>query len=111
MLDLKRRNAIFGFLILFAMAFGVSTTVETRNTEQNREAKRAVPPANDADFAEFVKKATTKPEFLSPLVDHLGSDAQPADDRGCGVRQGPRDHVCQQSHLPMADLRRARDGV
>ena len=27
--------------------------------------------ANDPDFAEFVKKATTKPEFLSPLVDHL----------------------------------------
>ncbi|MBY0493186.1 MAG: hypothetical protein K2Y23_03110 [Cyanobacteria bacterium] len=26
---------------------------------------------NDAEFAEFVKKATTKPEFLSPLVDHL----------------------------------------
>src|SRR4029453_935652 len=26
---------------------------------------------DDGDFAEFVKKATTKPEFLSPLVDHL----------------------------------------
>lgn len=26
---------------------------------------------DDPDFAEFVKKATTKPEFLSPLVDHL----------------------------------------
>ena len=26
---------------------------------------------DDSDFAEFVKKATTKPEFLSPLVDHL----------------------------------------
>ncbi|NDB75488.1 MAG: hypothetical protein EB141_07575 [Verrucomicrobia bacterium] len=26
---------------------------------------------DDADFAAFVKKATTKPEFLSPLVDHL----------------------------------------
>jgi hypothetical protein len=25
----------------------------------------------DEDFAAFVKKATTKPEFLSPLVDHL----------------------------------------
>ncbi|MGE0462832.1 MAG: M14 family zinc carboxypeptidase [Vicinamibacterales bacterium] len=27
--------------------------------------------ADDEDFAAFVKKATTKPEFLSPLVDHL----------------------------------------
>ena len=26
---------------------------------------------DDAEFAAFVKKATTKPEFLSPLVDHL----------------------------------------
>jgi hypothetical protein len=26
---------------------------------------------NDEDFAAFVKQATTKPEFLSPLVDHL----------------------------------------
>ena len=31
--------------------------------------------ANDPDFAEFVKKATTKPEFLSPLVDHLPKKA------------------------------------
>ncbi|HYE88028.1 MAG TPA: M14 family zinc carboxypeptidase [Vicinamibacterales bacterium] len=30
---------------------------------------------NDPDFAEFVKKATTKPEFLSPLVDHLPKKA------------------------------------
>src|SRR5215212_63822 len=30
---------------------------------------------DDPDFAEFVKKATTKPEFLSPLVDHLPKKA------------------------------------
>jgi hypothetical protein len=37
------------------------------------QARAAQTPATteDADFAEFVKKATTKPEFLSPLVDHL----------------------------------------
>ena len=28
-------------------------------------------PSMDEDFAAFVRKATTKPEFLSPLVDHL----------------------------------------
>ena len=31
--------------------------------------------ADDADFAAFVKKATTKPEFSSPLVDHLPKKA------------------------------------
>src|SRR5688572_32610905 len=30
---------------------------------------------DDPEFAEFVKKATTKPEFLSPLVDHLPKKA------------------------------------
>jgi len=35
-------------------------------------AQRTPPPDTlDGDFAAFVKKATTKPEFLSPLVDHL----------------------------------------
>ncbi len=33
--------------------------------------KGTTPPADDQDFASFVKGATTKPEFLSPLVDHL----------------------------------------
>jgi hypothetical protein len=38
-----------------------------------QDSRRATQPAsiNDEDFAAFVKKATTKPEFLSPLVDHL----------------------------------------
>ena len=30
---------------------------------------------DDAEFAEFVRKATTRPEFLSPLVDHLPKKA------------------------------------
>src|SRR5687767_2032923 len=30
---------------------------------------------DDPEFAEFVRKATTKPEFLSPLVDHLPKKA------------------------------------
>ena len=37
--------------------------------QAQRPATGTVP--DDAEFAEFVKKATTKPEFLSPLVDHL----------------------------------------
>src|SRR5512145_3359025 len=37
--------------------------------QAQRPATGTVP--DDAEFAAFVKKATTKPEFLSPLVDHL----------------------------------------
>ncbi len=60
MIALKRRNAVFGFLILFAVAFS---------------ANSAAGQANDPGFAEFVKKATTRPDFLSPLVDHLPTKA------------------------------------
>ncbi|MEZ5286126.1 MAG: hypothetical protein R2712_15210 [Vicinamibacterales bacterium] len=35
------------------------------------QASAAGAQTQDADFATFVKAATTKPEFLSPLVDHL----------------------------------------
>jgi hypothetical protein len=40
-------------------------------------APRAQAPAGqtDPEFAELVKKWTTKPEFLSPLVDHLPKKA------------------------------------
>ena len=40
-----------------------------------QKASAAAPSPDDADFAAFVKKATTKPEFLSPLVDHLPKKA------------------------------------
>jgi hypothetical protein len=34
-------------------------------------AQQQMPQAQDADFAKSVKEWTTKPEFISPLVDHL----------------------------------------
>src|SRR6185436_3583754 len=40
-----------------------------------------------------------------------GSDTEPADGRRRAVRQRPRDPVCQQPDLPLADLRRARDDL
>ncbi len=40
-----------------------------------------------------------------------GPDSQPPDDRGRAVRQGARAPLCHQSDLPVADLRRARDGL
>jgi hypothetical protein len=57
-----------GFLLAFALI--LSSSVASAQ-------KAAVPsaPADDPDFAAFVKKATTKPEFLSPLVDHLPKKA------------------------------------
>ncbi len=51
--------------LLLAFALISSSAV---TTAQKPAAGTSV---NDPDFAEFVKKATTKPEFLSPLVDNL----------------------------------------
>ena len=34
-------------------------------------ARADTPQAMDADFAKSVREWTTKPEFLTPLVDHL----------------------------------------
>jgi hypothetical protein len=53
-----------GLLILFALALSAASP-----------SVQGQAPADDADFAAFVKKATTKPEFLSPLVDHLPKKA------------------------------------
>lgn len=71
MITLGLKNRVFGLLILFAMAVGASPSAEPFESAQGRRAPAAPVTSNDADFAEFVKKATTKPEFLSPLVDHL----------------------------------------
>jgi len=58
--------------LLLAIALFLSSAVPTVT-----HAQKSAPPAagDDPDFAEFVKKATTKPEFLSPLVDHLPKKA------------------------------------
>jgi hypothetical protein len=54
--------------LLLVLALFLSSTIQTATQAQKPSAAGV---ADDADFAEFVKKATTKPEFLSPLVDHL----------------------------------------
>ncbi len=56
-----------GFFLAFALI--ASSAIP----EAQKPAGAATP--DDAEFAEFVKKATTKPEFLSPLVDHLPKKA------------------------------------
>ena len=56
--------------VLFSLfALILSAAVPTADQGQRPLAGTAV--ADDPEFAAFVKKATTKPEFLSPLVDHL----------------------------------------
>jgi hypothetical protein len=57
---------------LLVLALFLSSSVPAA-IEAQKPAAAAV--QEDADFAEFVKKATTKPEFLSPLVDHLPKKA------------------------------------
>jgi hypothetical protein len=62
-----RRSGFFLVLALF-----LTSAVPTESQSQ-RPATGTT--QEDADFAEFVRKATTKPEFLSPLVDHLPKKA------------------------------------
>src|ERR671910_96256 len=75
MIALRHRKASFGLLFLFALTIGASPMAQSGNSSQTRTAKPAPTADVDTDFAEFVKKATTKPEFLSPLVDHLPKKA------------------------------------
>jgi hypothetical protein len=52
----------------------LALSILAANPSAQRAAK-APAVADDADFAAFVKSATTKPEFSSPLVDHLPKKA------------------------------------
>ncbi len=60
MLLLRRLSIISAFLLMLAAAFDSSILAQTT-------ANKAV----DDDFAKSVKEWTTRPEFSSPLVDHL----------------------------------------
>jgi hypothetical protein len=66
-----RRSGFFLVLALF-LPFDSGPFFE-RTFAQGKTS--AIATQDDAEFAEFVKKATTKPEFLSPLVDHLPKKA------------------------------------
>jgi len=61
------RNISF-FALIAIIGITLSSAVPTAQSGKPAAAAAAT---DDADFAAFVKKATTKPEFLSPLVDHL----------------------------------------
>lgn len=63
---MTKKLRLFALVTVFGLI--VSSAVPTAQS-----GKPAAPAAvtDDVDFAGFVKKATTRPEFLSPLVDHL----------------------------------------
>jgi hypothetical protein len=69
-------NAPTGWLVglaTAALAAALATPAPVTLAAQARRASAtsAAATSDDPDFAAFVKQATTKPEFLSPLVDHL----------------------------------------
>src|SRR5438445_4618312 len=55
---------------LFTVVFACSSDVFAQSTE-NKRVVASQPAKEDEDFARAVKEWTTRPEFSSPLVDHL----------------------------------------
>ena len=67
----RRVSGRRGVLVcLTAVVIGVGASQAAQQAPTTR-APAVVVPADDPDFASVVKQWTTKPEFLSPLVDHL----------------------------------------
>jgi len=75
MISDRTRKSHFGLALAFALAIVAAPGAHPFDSPQSKTPERAVIAPDDADFAAFVKKATTKPEFLSPLVDHLPKKA------------------------------------
>ncbi|MGH9385936.1 MAG: hypothetical protein ACRD2N_16790, partial [Vicinamibacterales bacterium] len=63
------RLPVSSLVVLAALA------IVAANPSAQRAPKPAAVLADDAAFATFVKSATTKPEFSSPLIDHLPKKA------------------------------------
>ena len=57
-------------LLVFGMRLGLAAQ-STGNKAVGASAAAESRPTDDPDFARAVKEWTTKPEFSSPLVDHL----------------------------------------
>jgi hypothetical protein len=64
----KMRHAAWLLAVALFLTLDSGRLFEPALAQSSAGAKTA---QDDPDFAEFVKKATTKPEFLSPLIDHL----------------------------------------
>ena len=67
---MTKKIRVFGAVAILSL-----TLSSAFPSAQSGQAAPTSAATDDADFAAFVKKATTKPEFLSPLVDHLPKKA------------------------------------
>ncbi|HVG85948.1 MAG TPA: hypothetical protein VM820_15580, partial [Vicinamibacterales bacterium] len=63
-----------GFVLLGLVAALPAPQPVAAQARAARSGPAAAEPS-DPEFAAFVKQATTRPEFLSPLVDHLPTKA------------------------------------
>src|SRR5215210_6335226 len=70
---MTKKMRLPGLLLGLALFLPSSALLGTDAVTVQAQSKAGVAPAaqEDPDFAAFVQKATTKPEFLSPLVNHL----------------------------------------
>src|SRR5262249_38141653 len=68
MSGLARSSRVFAALL--ALVLAASSGISAQNTEYKRLIVRDTP-REDGDFARAVREWTTRPEFSSPLVDHL----------------------------------------
>src|SRR5262249_29306647 len=68
MSGLARSSRVFAALL--ALVLAASSGISAQNTEYKRLIVRDTP-GEDGDFARAVREWTTRPEFSSPLVDHL----------------------------------------
>ena len=60
----RRSRLLVGSLLALILALGVGLSAQP-------SGKKAVAQQNDEEYARLVKEWTTRPEFMSPLVDHL----------------------------------------
>src|SRR5262245_61577797 len=67
---MTKKMRLPGLLLVLALFLSSAVPAVT-----HAQKTAAAPVQDDPDFAEFVKKATTRPEFMSPLVDHLPKKA------------------------------------
>ena len=71
MISDRTQKTHLALTMALALAIVAAPIAHPSNAPQGKTPEKAVIAPDDADFATFVRKATTKPEFLSPLVDHL----------------------------------------
>src|ERR1044072_5975160 len=64
----RRLSSLFASLILLVPVLASEIIAQS---SANKAVRSSAAPVDDADFARAVKEWTTKPEFSSPLVDHL----------------------------------------